>query len=74
MFDITDRSWKIERKETNFTNRQIKSIKDAYNTLVGFRKLIEDHPELNLDPGWIEGVYKTLWLELFGEDDKPWKD
>lgn len=74
MFDITDRSWKIERKETTFTNRQIKSIKDAYNALVSFRRLIEDHPELNLDPGWIEDAYKTLWLELFGEDDKPWKD
>ena len=74
MFDIADRNWRLERKEVTFTNRQIKSIKDAYNALVSFRRLIEDYPELNLDPGWIEGTYKTLWLELFGEDSKPWKD
>ena len=55
-------------------DRQIEAIKNAYNTLVSFRKIVEDHPKLNLEPDWIEGIYKTLWLEVFGENNKPWRD
>lgn len=56
------------RKSKNHDN----AIKNAYNMLVTFRKIVEEKPSLKTySPAEIEEVYKNLWCETLNEK-APW--
>jgi hypothetical protein len=51
-----------------------RSISNAYNLLVSFRKIIEEHPNItSYMPEEIEEIYKNLWCDAFPNRDVPWK-
>lgn len=47
-----------------------KAVKDAYNMLVNYRRMLEDNGELNAAMH-IENIYKMLWVQCLNEK-APW--
>ena len=51
-----------------------KAVKDAYNMLVVFKRIVEDNPSLRTyKPEEIEEICKTLWSETLNEKP-PWNN
>lgn len=47
-----------------------KAVKDAYNALVSYRRMLEDDGKIE-DAALTEIIYKTLWVQCLNEK-APW--
>lgn len=51
-----------------------KAVDNAYNMLVTFRKIVENHPELQTyTTEEIEETYKQLFCEALPSQKSPWR-
>ena len=56
-------------------NESIKAIKNAYNMLVTFRKIVENYPQIKTYSNEeIQRCYRELWLQTLPNENKPWRD